>query len=73
MPAKEELLVLIVVAGALLVGWIALRRKRQGGASGHDGSSGADYAGGDASGNGWFGGHGHSAGDHGGASGDAGG
>jgi hypothetical protein len=71
-PVTDELLMLIVMTGALVVGWIVLRRKRQDGASGYDGSPGADYAGGDASGQGWFDGHSHS-GDHGGASGDAGG
>jgi hypothetical protein len=68
---KDQLLALIVVAGALFVCWIVLRdqrRKDPRRGSGYDGSSGD--AGSESGDHGWFGGHGHS-GDHGG--GDAGG
>jgi hypothetical protein len=70
-PVKDQLLALIVVAGALFVCWIVLRdqrRKDPRRGSGYDGSSGD--AGSESGDHGWFGGHGHS-GDHGG--GDAGG
>src|SRR3984885_10553997 len=69
-PVKDRLLALMVVAGAVLLGWLVHRERRttKDRASRQDGSGGAD-AGGEGGGHGtshgWFGGHGHS-GDHGG-------
>jgi hypothetical protein len=66
---RDQLLALLVVIGAALLGWMVLhdrRGKRRGRASGPEG-----WAGGDGDGGGWFDGHGHS-GDQGGSSGAGG-